>query len=82
MGREYGGLTANAVAPGLVKTELWEGLPVERKAFWEGKAKDGTVQGRIGEVEDVAGVVAWLAGDESRWVTGTTVAVNGGMFDI
>lgn len=82
LGREYGGLTANAVAPGLVATELWEGLPSERKAFWEKQAAERTVGGRIGTTEDVAGVVGWLAGDESKWVTGTTVAVNGGMFDI
>lgn len=82
LGRAYGGLTANAVAPGLVETDLLKGLDAERRKVWEEKAKDGTVSGRIGRPEDVAGVVGWLAGDESRWVTGTTVAVNGGMFDL
>lgn len=81
-GKEYGGLTANAVAPGLTATELWEGLPAERKEFWQKQAVERTNEGRIGTTADVAGVVGWLAGDESRWVTGTTVAVNGGMFDI
>lgn len=82
LGREYGGLTVNAVAPGLTETDLWRGLPEERKRMWVEKAKEGTVTGRVGNEEDVAGVVAWLAGEDSRWVTGTKVAVNGGMFDI
>ncbi|TGZ80862.1 NAD(P)-binding protein [Ascodesmis nigricans] len=82
LGRRFNGLTVNAVAPGLVKTDLWMGLAEERRRVWEEKAREGTVSGKVGEAGDVAEVVVWLAGEGSRWVTGTTVAVNGGMYDL
>ena len=34
--------------------------------------------GRLGETEDIAGVILFLAGEESQWVTGQTIRVNGG----
>ncbi len=69
------GITANVVAPGYVLTELTEGLPEEIK----GRVLDQIPVGRFGEPGDIAEVVAFLAGDGAAYVTGQTIAVDGGM---
>lgn len=70
------GIMVNCVSPGPTNTEL----------FMKGKSEQviKTIasfnpQGRIGEPEEIAGVVAFLSGPESSWVTGQNVRVNGGM---
>lgn len=64
----------NAVSPGLVRTEMarfvWEGA--------ERRIADGLPLGRIGEPDDVARAVLWLVSDESAWVTGADLLVDGG----
>lgn len=69
-------ITVNAVAPGAVATEL----------FFEGKSQeliDRMVKmiplGRIGEVGDIAPIVAFLASHEAGWINGQTLRVNGGV---
>ncbi len=69
------GITVNAVAPGYVETELTGGLPEKVK----GQIRDRVPAGRFGEPEEVAGVVAFLVGEEAGYVTGQTIAVDGGM---
>ena len=66
----------NAVAPGLVRTRLAEKLWLGR----EEAVVEGTPLARIGEPEDIAAAIAFLAGDESSWVTGETLVVDGGQF--
>jgi NAD(P)-dependent dehydrogenase (short-subunit alcohol dehydrogenase family) len=64
----------NAVAPGLVRTHL-------AKALWEeNEAQIAKVMplGRIGEPDDIAKTIVFLAGDASSWLTGQTIAVDGG----
>jgi NAD(P)-dependent dehydrogenase (short-subunit alcohol dehydrogenase family) len=64
----------NAVAPGLVRTHL-------AKALWENYEdllNEKLPLGRIGEPEDISGVITFLAGDDARWLTGQTVVVDGG----
>jgi 3-oxoacyl-[acyl-carrier protein] reductase len=77
LSKELGGrnITVNAVCPGPVDTELLR----------EGRTKEQIQQmaqmaalGRIGRVEDIADVVAFLASDEARWITGQCIHVNGG----
>ncbi|ETT60138.1 SDR family oxidoreductase [Paenibacillus sp. FSL H8-0457] len=77
LAKEFGpkGITINAVAPGPVNTEL----------FTVGKSEEqiaGIVSmnsfGRMGEPADIAGVVLFLASEESKWITGQTLRVNGG----
>ncbi|MFC3750085.1 SDR family oxidoreductase [Paenibacillus sp. GCM10012306] len=70
------GVTINAVAPGPVNTELFTVGKSEEQI--EGITKMNAF-GRLGEPEDIAGAVVFLASDASRWVTGQTLRVNGGM---
>ena len=69
------GITANVVAPGYVETELTGGLPEMVKD----QIKDQVPAGRFGEAGEVAEVVAFLAAEGAGYVTGQTVAVDGGM---
>lgn len=70
-------IRVNAVAPGSTRTPLTEG-----NGLLEGKMGDEFVDrtplGRIGEPEDIAKVVAFLASDYSQWITGETISVDGG----
>ena len=77
LARELGpsGVTVNSVAPGLIDTDITQGkLDERRKAAM---IADVPVR-RIGEVEDVADVIAFLARPESGYLTGVTYDVNGG----
>jgi 3-oxoacyl-[acyl-carrier protein] reductase len=69
------GITANAVAPGYVETELTNSLPESIKEHILGQVPVG----RFGELEEVAEVVAFLASDSAAYITGQTIAVDGGM---
>lgn len=69
------GITANAVAPGYVETELTGGLSEEVKE----QIRVQTPAGRIGEPEEIADAVAFLAGEGAGYVTGQTISVDGGM---
>jgi meso-butanediol dehydrogenase / (S,S)-butanediol dehydrogenase / diacetyl reductase len=73
---EYGrrGLRFNLVAPGTVRTRVWDDQP---------GALDRLAQlyplGRVGEPEDIAAAVAFLASDDAAWITGTILPVEGGI---
>lgn len=69
------GITANTVAPGTTRTARVDALltPEKRETFTR-----MTPVGRLAEPEDIAGVIAFLAGEDSAYVTGATIDVNGG----
>lgn len=69
------GIRANCVAPGYIETQMTEDLPLNVK---EGIIKQVPL-GRIGQPEDIAEAVCFLAGDASRYITGQVLAVDGGM---
>ncbi|MCO6007396.1 SDR family oxidoreductase [Actinoallomurus purpureus] len=72
------GITVNTVAPGAVRTDLTAGYTSIPEVVAGLEAI--TALGRLGEPEDVADVVGFLAGPQGRWVTGQTVDVSGGTY--
>ena len=77
LAREVGsrGITVNCVAPGFIDTEMTRALPEEQRAFFESQ----TALGRLGDVQDIADTVLFLASDQAKYITGQTLHVNGGM---
>ena len=69
------GITVNTVAPGFIVTAMTDSLNDTQKT----KLREQIPLGRLGQPEDVAGAVIYLASDEAAWVTGATLHVNGGM---
>ncbi|EHN73030.1 MULTISPECIES: SDR family oxidoreductase [Streptomyces] len=76
MARELGerGITVNAVAPGLTEVEATGTVPAERHALY---AANRAIR-RPQQPDDLVGLVSFLLGEESRYLTGQVVAVNGG----
>ncbi|MEL6166345.1 MAG: SDR family oxidoreductase [Cyanobacteria bacterium J06628_3] len=70
------GITVNAVSPGPTDTPLFREGKTEEQIK---KFGDMAALGRIGEVEDIADIVAFLASDDSRWITGQNIRANGGL---
>ena len=78
LAREVGsrGITVNTVAPGFIDTDMTRALPDDQR--------DVLVQqvplGRLGEVDDIASAVVYLASPQASYITGETLHVNGGMY--
>ncbi len=77
LARELGGkgITVNAVAPGFIQTDMTAELSDEMKKYWETQIP----RKRVGRPEDVANAVCFLAAEESDYITGQVIAVDGGM---
>lgn len=76
--REVGhfGITVNVVTPGLIATDLVAAAPEEVRT----RALGEIVLGRLGEPEDVAALVTFLASDRARHITGAVIPVDGGQY--
>jgi 3-oxoacyl-[acyl-carrier protein] reductase len=70
------GITVNAVAPGFIETDMTVGLPEKVKSALLSQIP----MGRAGQPEDVARAVAFLASDDSAYITGQVLHVSGGMY--
>jgi 3-oxoacyl-[acyl-carrier protein] reductase len=70
------GITVNAISPGPVETELF--LAGKTKEQLEFFAKQSAF-GRLGRPEDIADVIAFLASDEARWISGQNIRANGAL---
>ncbi|KZX52712.1 short-chain dehydrogenase [Erythrobacter sp. HI00D59] len=70
------GITVNAVAPGWTRTDM--NAAVRENADMVKAIEADTALGRFGETDDIAPVVAFLASDEGRWVTGQVIEASGG----
>ncbi len=71
------GITANVVAPGYIGTEMVRAVPEE---ILNSKIISQIPVGRLGEPEEVADCVVFLASEKSGFVTGSTLSVNGGQY--
>ncbi|WP_287028154.1 3-oxoacyl-ACP reductase FabG [Pseudomonas sp. UBA6310] len=78
LAREVGSraITVNAVAPGFIDTDMTRELPEAQRDALLGQIP----LGRLGQAEEIANVVAFLASDGASYVTGATIPVNGGMY--
>ncbi len=77
LAREVGSrnITVNGVAPGFIATDMTAALPEAQRTALEGQI----ALGRLGEAQDIADAVAFLASSRAGYITGTTLHVNGGM---
>lgn len=77
LAREVGSrsITVNAVAPGFITTDMTKDLPEDIRA----EMLKSIALGRLGDAEDVAGLVVFLAGPKAAYITGQVIAVDGGM---
>ncbi len=69
-------ITVNSVAPGFIDTDMTKELAEEHKALMLSQIP----LGRLGQPEEIAAIVAFLAGDAGGYITGETIHVNGGMY--
>ncbi len=78
LAQEFGsrGVRVNCIAPGFIATEMTEVLTDEQK----GKILEKIPLQKMGETQDIASAVRFLLSDESKYITGHTLSVNGGMF--
>ena len=78
LSREVGtrGITVNAVAPGFINTAMTQALNESQQQAILSQIP----LGRMGEADDIANAVAFLASEEASYITGTVIHVNGGMY--
>lgn len=78
LARELGprSVTVNTVAPGFIDTDMTRELPEAHREALLGQIP----LGRLGQAEEIAGVVGFLASEQAAYVTGATIPVNGGMY--
>ena len=70
------GIRANCIAPGFIETDMTDALDDEVKE----KIMEKVPLKRLGQAEDIANAVEFLASDKSAYCTGSTLHVNGGMY--
>ena len=70
------GITVNVVAPGFIDTDMTKALPEDAKTA----LLQQIALGHLGQPDDIANAVAFLAGPTARYITGETLHVNGGMY--
>jgi acetoacetyl-CoA reductase len=71
------GVTVNVIAPGYIATEMVQAVPEE---VLKSKILPQIPVGRLGQAEEIAAAVVYLASDEAAWITGSTLSINGGQY--
>lgn len=81
LAKEFGGkgIRFNIVALGVIETENLHKMPEDQQKLMIERYSAKTALGRLGTPDEVAGAVLWLASDLSRYVTGATIGVDGGI---
>jgi acetoacetyl-CoA reductase len=74
-----GGVTVNVVAPGYINTEMVQAVP---KEVLEKNVIPQIPANRLGEPEEIARAVVFLAADDAGFITGSTLSVNGGQYQV
>jgi len=69
------GITVNAIAPGFIQTPMTDALTDEQKAA----ILSQIAMRRYGKVDEISGVVSFLAGDDAAYITGQTIEISGGL---
>lgn len=69
-------ITVNSIAPGFIQTDMTDELPAEQQEALLSRVP----LGRLGATEEVAALVAFLAGDSAGYISGETIHINGGMY--
>ena len=69
-------ITVNCIAPGFIATDMTDSLPDEQKEMLLSRVPAG----RLGEANEVAALVSFLAGNVAGYITGETIHINGGMY--
>jgi NAD(P)-dependent dehydrogenase (short-subunit alcohol dehydrogenase family) len=78
LGRDY--IRVNCICPGAINTPIWGALPALSDPAAVAQLLDhAQTIPRVGRPEDIASMVLYLASDESQWVTGTAMIVDGGL---
>jgi 3-oxoacyl-[acyl-carrier protein] reductase len=77
LAKEFGprGITVNTIAPGVIETDMTTGILAERGD----NIVAMTPLGRIGQPDDIAGIVLFLASPDAGWITGRTIIADGGI---
>jgi 3-oxoacyl-[acyl-carrier protein] reductase len=80
LAREVGirGITVNAIAPGFIETDMTDNLPEDQKLVLAAQIP----MGRLGEANEIAQAVLFLADDSGSYITAQTLHVNGGMYTL
>ncbi|KAL2782724.1 hypothetical protein BJX66DRAFT_350474 [Aspergillus keveii] len=81
------GINVNAYCPGMVKTAMWDEIDaalaqkhgVPAGYVWDKAAKERPAMGKTPMVEDIAGCVSFLVGKDSRFITGQSIIIDGGI---
>ena len=69
------GITVNCVAPGVIETDMMAGFTAQDKA----ELAEETPVGRLGTPQEVAGLLLYLAGEDTGYITGQVIGQNGGL---
>ncbi|KAJ7054210.1 hypothetical protein C8F01DRAFT_499320 [Mycena amicta] len=79
---EFGphGITVNAYAPGAIETDMLDYLDKSSAGFVRTASKAVSATKTIGTPADIAGLVSYIASEESRFITGQSLSINGGSF--
>ena len=79
---DYGGygIRCNSIAPGATETELmWTGVPASDREAARSSVTERVVLGRVADPREIARAAVWLLSEDSSYVTGTTLVVDGGV---